>query len=128
LSGPDADLEKTFETIRQGRADAVVALEEPAVGTNAPRIAALAIRYRLPAMFTPLRADAGFLLAYGTSVLEGMRAMAPYIDKILKGAKPGDLPVTTLRTYSLTVNQKTARALGLAVPRAVLDRANHVIE
>ncbi len=105
-----------------------MALEEPAIGANAPRIAALASRYRLPAMYTPLRADAGFLLAYGTSVLDGMRAMAPYLDRILKGEKPGDLPVTTLRNYSLTVNLKTARALGIVVPREVLDRASRVIE
>ncbi len=128
LSGPTTELEKVFAAIRQEHADAVVALEEPAVGANAEKIAALALRYRLPALYSPLRAEAGFLLAYGTSLTDGMRAMARYIDKILKGAKPGDLPVQALRKYELTVNLKTSHALGIKVPPEVLERANHIIQ
>ena len=128
LSGPTADLEQVFAAVRQEHADAVVALEEPAVAANAEKIAALALRERLPALFSPVRAEAGFLLAYGTSVVDGMRGMAPYIDKILKGAKAGDLPVQALRNYDLTVNLRTARALGIKVPPEVLKRANHVIQ
>ena len=128
LSGPTADLEKIFAAVRQEHADAVVALEEPAIGANAEKIAALALKYRIPAVYSPLRAEAGFLFAYGTSLTDGMRGMASYIDKILKGAKPGDLPVQALRNYELTVNLKTSRALGIEVPAEVLKRANHVIQ
>jgi ABC-type uncharacterized transport system substrate-binding protein len=79
-------------------------------------------------MYTPLKAGAGFLLAYGTSLTDGMRGMAPHRDKILNGAKPGDLPVQALRHYDLTVNLKTARELGVTIPPDVLKRANHVIQ
>lgn len=128
LSGPTSDLENVFTAVRQEHADAVVALEEPAVGANAEKIAALALKYRVPAVYSPLRAEAGFLFNYGTSLTDGMRGMAPYIDKILKGAKPGDLPVQALRNYELTVNLKTSHALGIKIPPEVVDRANHVIK
>jgi len=128
VSGPAPDLEGVFAAIQQEQAGALVALEEPVVGITADRIAALALKYRIPAMCAPLRSDAGFLLAYGTSLADGMRGMAPYVDKILKGVKPGDLPVQALTNYELTVNLKTARALSVAIPPEVLKRANHVIQ
>ena len=128
LSGPAPDLEGVFAAIEHEHADAIIALEEPVVGISADRIATLAIKNHVPAMYTPLRPDVGFLLAYGTSLTNGMRGVAPYIDRILKGAKPGDLPVQALTIYELTVNLKTAGALGVTIPADVIKRANHVIQ
>jgi putative ABC transport system substrate-binding protein len=128
LSGPAPDLEGVFTAIRQEHADALVALEEPAVGINANTIAVLATKYHIPSLYTPIRADAGFLLAYGTSLKDGMRGMAPYIDKILKGAKPGELPVQASTRYDLTVNLKTAKEIGVTISPDVLKRANQVIQ
>ena len=73
-------------------------------------------------------ADAGCLIAYGPSFLEAVGRMPVYVDKILKGAKPGDLPVEVLKHYLLTINLKTARDIGVSVPPAVLKRADKVIE
>ncbi len=79
-------------------------------------------------MFLPSGADAGGLIAYGTSFPEGYRHMAAYVDKILKGAKPGELPVETVNRYELIVNLKTAREIGVTIPPEVLKRADRVIQ
>jgi len=128
VSAPAPDLVEAFAEIRREHADAVVVLEEPVLAIHAKKIAELATESHLPAMFTPIRADAGGLIAYGTSLADGMRSIAQYVDKILKGAKPGDLPVETLRYYELTVNLKTAREIGVTIPPEVIKRANQVIQ
>jgi putative ABC transport system substrate-binding protein len=128
VSAPTPDLVGAFAAIRREHADAVVVLEEPVVAMHAQTIAELAAKSHVPAMFTPLRADAGGLVAYGTRLADGMRAMAKYVDKILKGTKPGDLAVETLRHYELTVNLKTAREIGVTIPPEVLKRADQVIQ
>jgi len=79
-------------------------------------------------MFTPIRADAGGLISYGTSLADGMRGIAQYVDKILKGAKPGVLPVEAVKRYELIVNLKTARDIGVTIPPEVIKRANQVIQ
>jgi putative tryptophan/tyrosine transport system substrate-binding protein len=128
VAAPSPDLEGAFAAFRQEHADAVVVLEEPLLGMHGKEIAELAAKDRLPAMFPPSSADVGGLIAYGTSLREGYRCMTAYVDKVLKGAKPGDLPVETVNRYELIVNLKTARAIGVTVPAEVLKRADRVIE
>lgn len=88
--------------MRQQHADALLVLEEPVLGVHANRIAELAAKDRLPTMFAPSRVSAGGLLSYGVSQTEAIRHMAAYIDKILKGAKPGELPVEKVDRYDLS--------------------------
>ena len=91
-------------------------------------ITALAAKYRLPAMYPlPEYVDAGGLMAYGTDNVVLFRRAADYVDKILKGAKPGDLPIEQPTKYELVVNLKTAKALGIAIPESILLRADEVI-
>jgi putative ABC transport system substrate-binding protein len=128
IAAPNPDLEGAFAAIRQEHADAVLVLEEPVPGVYATRIAELAVKDRLPTMFAPSRVGAGGLIAYGTSQVEAIRRMAAYVDKVLKGAKPGELSVETVTHYELIVNLKTAREIGVTIPPAVLKRADRVIQ
>jgi putative tryptophan/tyrosine transport system substrate-binding protein len=128
LSAAGPPLEEVFDTLRQKQADAVVILEEPVVGVLADRIAALASNARLPTLFAPSRVAAGGLVSYGTSQVQSIRRMASYVDKIMKGATPGDLQVERVAPYELIVNLKTARQLGVAIPPDVLKRADRVIQ
>ncbi len=128
VAAPNPDLEGAFAAIRQGHSDALLILEEPIVGVHAKRIAELAARDRLPTMFAPSRVGAGGLIAYGTSQVESIRRMGVYVDKILKGGRPGELPVERVMPYDLTVNLKTAREIGVTIPAEVLRRANKIIQ
>ena len=128
VRGPDPDLEGAFAAFKQGRADALLVLEEPVLGVHAKAIAERATMARLPTLFPPSRAAAGGLISYGTSQTEGIRRMAAYVDKILKGAKPGELPVETVKRYELIVNLKTAAAIGVTIPPEVLKQADHVTQ
>jgi len=128
VAAPNPDLEGAFAAIRQDHSDALLILEEPIVGVHAKRIAELAARDRLPTMFAPSRVGAGGLIAYGTSQVESIRRMAAYVDKILKGGRPGELPVERVMPYELTVNLKTAREIGVTIPAEVLRRANQIIQ
>ena len=90
---------------------------------------ALAARNRLPSMFaTRELVKAGGLISYGTNYVDHFRRAADYVDRILKGAKPADLPIELPTTYELIINLKTAKALGLTVPQALLLRADEVIQ
>ena len=128
LAGPDPDLEAAFSAMKNEHAQALLVLEEPVLGVHATEIAALAARDRLPTLFAPSRAAAGGLLFYGTSQTEAIRRMTGYVDKILKGARPGDLPVETVKRYELIVNLKTAQQIGVTVPPQVVKRADRVIQ
>ncbi len=128
LAGPTPDLEAAFAAFRTGRAQALLVLEEPLLGVYAGKIADLAAGDHLPTLFPPSRVAAGGLISYGTSQTEAIRHMAGYIDKILKGARPGDLAVEKVTQYELIVNQKTARKIGITIPPAVIRRADRVIE
>jgi len=127
LTGPTPDLEAAFAAIKQGQANAILVLEEPILGVHATKIAELAAKSHLPSLFPPSRVAAGGLIAYGTSQTEAIRRMAGYIDKILKGAKPSNLPVEAVTRYELFVNLKTAKQIGISVPASLLERANRVL-
>jgi putative ABC transport system substrate-binding protein len=116
------------EAARQ-RAGALLVLTSPLIFTNMPHIADAAVKRRLPAinLFVPLFAEAGGLLAYGPDFHDFFRRAAGYVDRILKGAKHGDLPVQRPAKFELVINLKTAKALGLTIPPSVLVRADRVV-
>jgi len=123
-----AELDRAFAAIARERADAVFLFPSAMLFTERRRLAALAATHRLPLLGNASEyAQAGALLAYGASVQDGHRRAAAYVDKILKGARPADLPVEQPTTFDLAINLKTARALGLTIAPAVLARADEVI-
>ena len=110
------------------RAQALVAIEEPLTISNAKQIAELALQNRLPVIGFKPQAEAGALIEYGVDLTDGFYRSAAFVDKILKGTSPADLPVERAVKFELIVNLKTARALGLEVPTSILLRATEVIE
>jgi putative tryptophan/tyrosine transport system substrate-binding protein len=130
IRGPEPeDIGRTLTAIRQNRASAILVIAEPTIGVHTKRIAEFAIQHRLPTIGTVRRwADDGLLLAYGTSFNELWRRAATYVDKILRGAKSGDLPVEQPTKFELVINLKTAKALGLTIPPSLLLRADQMIE
>jgi len=115
--------------MKQGRADALFISDGPSFGTNRQRLLDLALMHGLPTMSGgPHYAEAGSLLAYGPDVREACRRSASLVDKILKGASPANLPVERVQTFQLIVNLRTAKKLGLSIPKSVLLRADRVIE
>jgi putative ABC transport system substrate-binding protein len=124
------DLERAFAAVVNAKAQAlIVQTPNPVAVTNQERIANFAARSRLPSMFgVALFADAGGLMSYGSNGAERWRRAATYVDKILKGAKPADLPVEQPTKFELVINMKTAKALGLKIPPTVRVRADRVIE
>ena len=126
--GPD-EYDAAFAAIVNADAQAMLVMPDPVTLQHTPRIVEFARRARLPAIHgTREEAEAGGLLTYGPSVPEQFRRGALYVDKILKGAKPADLPVEQAEKFELIVNLKTAKALGLAIPGTLLVRADEVIE
>ncbi len=126
--GP-ADIDKAFSEITGARADAVAVLVSGMLLGERRRLVDLAARNRLPVIYTFRElVDAGGLMSYGTSLADLFRRAASYVDKILKGAKPADLPVEQPIKLELVINLKTAQVLGLTVPPTLLARADQVIE
>jgi putative tryptophan/tyrosine transport system substrate-binding protein len=123
------DFAAAFETAARGRAEAVLSSTSPALYGGRVRIAELAVRYHLP-VIGPFRqfAEVGALLTFGVNLFEMNRYAATYVDKIVKGAKPADLPVEQPTKFELVVNLKAAKALGLTIPQSVLVRADEVIQ
>jgi putative tryptophan/tyrosine transport system substrate-binding protein len=127
--GSDPDLEGAFREAVKGRADAVITITNNPLLRNSKRIAALALKNRLPSMYEGSTwVDAGGLMSYSANDLELFRRAATYVDKILKGAKPADLPVEQPTKFELTINLKTAKQIGLTIPQKVLVRADRVIK
>src|SRR5262249_48890671 len=118
-----------FSALTTGRAEALTVAASSLAFRNRSQIASLAQKNRLPSMYG-LRefADAGGLMAYGPNYAEGWRRAAAYVDKILKGAKPADLPVEQPTKFELVINAKTAKALGLTIPQSILTRADEIIQ
>jgi putative ABC transport system substrate-binding protein len=113
----------------QGRVDALYVAGDPLVTTNRNRIALLAVGARLPTIHgNRENIEAGGLMSYGPNLADLHRRVADYVDKILRGAKPGDLPVEQPTKFDLVINLITARALGIEVPPTILARADEVIE
>jgi putative tryptophan/tyrosine transport system substrate-binding protein len=123
------DVPLAFAAMSRRRPDALITIASPIASAYRPIIVDFAIKHRLPTMF-PLKQDAasGGLMSYSNSLEDMFRRAASYVDRILKGARPGDLPVEQPTKFELTVNIKTARALGLTVPRSVILQADTVID
>jgi putative ABC transport system substrate-binding protein len=118
-----------FQAARNQRAQALVLLSAPSVFLNRNRLADLALQYRLPAICVfPQFAEAGGLMGYGPNLTDLFRQAASYVDRILKGARPADLPIQRPAVFKLAVSRKTAKALGLTIPPSLLQRADQVIE
>jgi len=125
--GSDAD--RAFTEIRRAPADAVTVLSDPVMVARRAEITELAARYRLPAIYALRESvEDGGLISYATSLNDQWRRAARYVDKILKGAKPGDLPVEQPSKFELVINLKTAKALGLRIPPSILVRADEIIQ
>ena len=123
------DIAGAFAAMTRSRAGAFLILGGPMTWTSRQQIADLATQHRLPGIhFSREYAEAGLLLAYGASPVAQYRRAATYIDKILRGAKAADLPVEEPTKFELTINLKTAKALGLTIPPSLLLRADQVIE
>jgi putative tryptophan/tyrosine transport system substrate-binding protein len=126
--GP-ADFDRAFSDMTRARAGALTVLPSSMFNSERSRLVDLAAKNRLPAVY-PWRefVDAGGLMAYGPNLADLYRRAATYVDKILKGAKPGDLPVEQPTKFELVINLKTAKALGLTIPQSLLQRADEVIQ
>ena len=123
------EIDSVFAAISKQRAGAVIVLSDSMLIDSRARIADLAARRRLPTMSGRIDdAQAGGLIVYGPSILDNFRRAATYVDKILKGAKPADLPIEQPTKFELVINQRTAKALGLTIPPSVLARADQLIQ
>jgi putative ABC transport system substrate-binding protein len=122
------EIERGFVRMTQGRADGVMVAADSFLNEQSQHIAPLALKHRLPSISQPrVYAEAGGLMSYGPNTVERYRHAASYVDKILKGANPADLPVDQPTKFELVVNLKTAKALGLTIPESIRIRADEVI-
>jgi putative tryptophan/tyrosine transport system substrate-binding protein len=122
-------VEAAFASIAQKNINGVLIINDPAYFSQADRLAALVARTGLPAIFNDrLFAEAGGLMSYGTDIPNGFRLAGVYTGRILRGEKPGDLPVQQATKLELVINLKTAKALGLTIPETLLATADQVIE
>jgi putative ABC transport system substrate-binding protein len=123
------DFYRAFADMTKARADALTVISTPLFDTERRRLVELAAARRLPAVYTfKPYVEAGGLMSYGPDVPDLFRRAATYVDKILKGAKPGDLPVEQPTKFELAINLKTAKTLGLTIPPSLLQRADQVLE
>jgi len=126
--GPD-DIDRAFTTIGKERPGALLVFGDPMLGTHQKQIIELAVKSRLPAIYsTRPNVETGGLMSYGTNFADLFRRAATYVDKILKGSKPADLPVEQPTKFEFVINLKTAKQIGLTIPPNVLVRADKVIK
>jgi putative ABC transport system substrate-binding protein len=127
--GSAAGLEAAFATVVRGRAGALIIVSNARLFSYRKRIAELAVKHRLPTVAGPREyVEAGGLASYGPDLPDLFRRAATFVDKILKGAKPGELPIEQPTKFELVINLKTAKALGLTIPQSLLLRTDEVIE
>jgi len=128
VRGPD-EFDKTYQAMLTKRAQAILVLADPMTSAHRRQLANLAVKHGLPAMGSlRIYAEAGSLLSFWADRTDLHRRAASYVDKILKGARPGDLPIEQPTKFELVINLKTAKALGLTIPQSLLQRADQVIE
>lgn len=122
-------IETAFSAMTHQKVGAVIATADPFFNVQMPRIAELAVKHRLPSIsgFLPF-VEVGGMMSYGADLSDNFRRAATYVDKILKGAKPGDLPIEQSTRVGLMINLRTAKSLGLSMPQTILARADRVIE
>ncbi len=129
VRGPSPDIEGAFQAAKKGRAEALIVVRTRVTLQHQERIMELAARSRLPSMNEEIRfTEAGGLLSYGASLTDMYRRAATYVDKILKGAKPAELPVEQPTKFEFVINLKAAKQIGLTIPPNVLARADKVIK
>ena len=123
------EFEGAFKTARSAHVEAIHVLPSPIFYAHRKRLIELTAKYRLPAVYElkPF-VEGGGLMSYGPSINDMFRGMASYVDRILKGAKPGELPIERPTKFELVINMRTAKALGLTIPQSLLMRADQVIE
>jgi putative ABC transport system substrate-binding protein len=123
------DFDRVFAALNKQRPDGLYVLTGPLMFANQKRIANLALKSRLPSMYGRREAvDAGGLMSYGADIADSYQRVAYYVDRILKGAKPADLPVEQPTKFELVINLKTAKQIGVTIPQSVLYRADSVIK
>ena len=128
VGGTDG-FDKVFAGLRKDRPDGLYVPSNPIFVANDKRIAGFALKSRLPSMYGSRRfVDAGGLMFYGADLADSYRRVAYYVDRILKGAKPADLPVEQPAKFELVINLKTAKQIGLTIPQKVLARADKIIK
>jgi putative ABC transport system substrate-binding protein len=125
----EGEIERAITAFAQNRNSGLIVTGSPLAALHRDLIITLAARHRLPAVYwSRIWAAAGGLISYGPDPLDSLRRAASYVDRILKGEKPADMPVQAPTKYELVINLKTAKALGLSVPQFLLARADEVIE
>jgi putative ABC transport system substrate-binding protein len=128
MAGPD-EIEQAFASFIKGRAQGLIVLPHAVTIERRTQIVGLAAKHRLPGMYPDrLFVEAGGLMSYGTNFSDLHRQAATYVDKILKGAKPADLPVQQPTRFELVLNMKTAKSLGIKFPPSIMVRAEQVIQ
>jgi putative ABC transport system substrate-binding protein len=128
VKGPDPDIEGAFQNMIKNRLGGLVTEAPPLINNRRDEVLRLAAQHRIPAIYTDQEwANAGGLMSYGANRVEPYRRVAVYVDKILKGAKPAELPVEQPTRFEMIINLKTAKQVGLTIPQSLLYRADRVI-
>ena len=128
VRGPD-DFESAFKAAKGGGAEALIVISNPLSNTHRVRIVDLAAKNRLPAIYPSTDfVEGGGLMSYGADILDNWRRAATYVDKILKGTKPADLPVEQPKKFEFVINLKAAKEIGVTIPPNVLARADKVLK